>query len=402
MTDFNNLNTNENINTAGEERNIPSPTGILEEKADFNSNFNNTVNTVPQFEQIPPAKTVIEAVDGDELLKQQAYNPQFNKNLDPVLFAEKSKLKNDARIIGAAFLIMSGVIILLNLMVSFTINTLIKLGETQGAEILSSAASLQVMQIVFSLISFTLPFILIYKISSVRISDLMCFSVPKFKTAIPFFFFGISFCSFANIVSAIAASIFEETDISYNVPQPEKVTSIYGFLLAFISTVVVPAFIEEFACRGLMLGLLKKHGEAFAIIASSILFGLMHGNFEQMPFAFLVGLVLGFITVKSGTILIAIAVHAFNNFVSVAFDYILDDLPLVYQNIGYMIFLVVCLLLGIFAVFLFNGKDEELYTFKASKMKATDSKKMLWFFTSVPIIIYVAICLLDSLKFFYT
>jgi len=170
-------------------------------------------------------------------------------------------------------------------------------------------------------------------------------------------------------------------------------------MLALISTVIVPALVEEFACRGLMLGLLKKHGEGFAIIASSLLFGLMHGNFEQIPFAFMVGLVLGFITVKSGTILIAMAVHAFNNFVSIVFEYFLADVPQNIQNTGYLIFLIICLLLGIFTIYLFR-KKEDFYSLEPSKFKAGEGKKLIWFFTSVPIIIYTVFCLMESLQFF--
>ena len=53
----------------------------------------------------------------------------------------------------------------------------------------------------------------------------------------------------------------------------------------------------------------------------------MHGNFEQMPFAFLVGLALGFIVVKTNSLLLAMAVHATNNFVSVIFDFMPGSIP---------------------------------------------------------------------------
>ena len=35
----------------------------------------------------------------------------------------------------------------------------------------------------------------------------------------------------------------------------------------------VPAFAEEFAFRGIVMGVLKKYGRAFALICSSIMFG---------------------------------------------------------------------------------------------------------------------------------
>lgn len=388
MTDFNNFNAeNENINAEGS--NIPSAEGVLEE-----------TEQIPQLKDPFEIKQEIrETIDSNEIVRNQAINVNFNKMLDPELFVEKNKIKEDARTIGAAFLVMYGFIFLLNLIVVIAEMILQLSSLTQAAEILLSPAVIQVEQILFSSAAFTLPFLLIYRLSGIRISNLISFSVPKIKNAVPYFLMGVAFCSFANIVSSIAESMFEKSNIDYNVTRPENPSGFFGFMLALISTVIVPALVEEFACRGLMLGMLKKHGEGFAIIASSLLFGLMHGNFEQIPFAFMVGLVLGFITVKSGTILIAMAVHAFNNFVSIVFEYFLADVPQNIQNTGYLIFLIICLLLGIFTIYLFR-KKEDFYSLEPSKFKAGEGKKLIWFFTSVPIIIYTVLCLMESLQFF--
>ena len=371
MTDFNNLNTNENVNPAGEAPNNPSPTEFLNE---------------------------------NRAAKSHSYQKEPKIPLSSDLMKEKIKIRSDAQVIGSAFIVMYGVILLLNIIFVLISNAFRFAGYPEITEALGSPVSLQALEIIFSLIAFTLPFILIFRLSKIRISDLMCFSVPKFRLAVPLFLFGISFCSFANIASAISDamfdSIFSEQNVGYYVPRPENPIGIYGFIIALVSTVIVPAFVEEFACRGLILGLLKKHGEGFAVVVSALLFGAMHGNFEQWPFAFLVGLVLGFITIKSGTLLIAIAVHAFNNFISIVFEYFLKDVPAIYQDVGYMIFLCICLLLGILAIFMLNGKDEGLYSFKPSKMKSSGIKKITWFFTSVTILIYTAICLFESLQFF--
>ncbi len=333
--------------------------------------------------------------------KPSAMEPDFpiKPYRDPVATAEKSSVKASARIIGAAFLAMYGVVLILNIAILILSFIFSASGENKALELLYDPAVVQIQQILFSILAFTLPFILCFRLSGIRISNLICFSVPKPKTALPFFLLGVGFCGFANVVSSIASSVFDSADIGYEVNFPENPSGIFGFMLAFISTVIVPAFAEEFACRGLMLGLLKKYGEGFAIIVSSLLFGLMHGNFEQIPFAFLVGLILGFITVKSGTILIAIAVHGFNNFISVALDYFFVNVSTEIQNIGYTFFLTLCLLLGITAVFILS-RNEGFYKLNTSKMQAQEGKKLVWFFTSAPIIIYAVLCLLGSLQYF--
>lgn len=368
------------------------------------SEFNNfNVNYEPE----PPTEKGF-TVGGEEYRpvtnEQNKFNQVFKDYqtpvFDPEVFAEKQQLKSDARLIGASFLVLSGIIFLFNVVIVIASMIITKTLDMEAADLLWEPAVLQIQQILFASLSFTLPFIIIFKVAGIRISNLISFKKPEKKTVLPFLMFGVAFCSFANIASSIAESILKNANIDYEVTMPKNPTGFFGFALSLISTVLVPALVEEFACRGLMLGLLKKYGEGFAIVTSSLLFGLMHGNFEQMPFAFLVGLVLGFITVKSGTIWIAIAVHGFNNLIAVLFDYVFSNFSSSAQNIGYTIYLLTTLALGIFAIFLFHGKDENLYKFNSSNMKSTEKQKLIWFFTSIPIIIYVVICIIDSLQYF--
>ena len=51
--------------------------------------------------------------------------------------------------------------------------------------------------------------------------------------------------------------------------------------------------IEEFIFRGAVLKTLEPFGKWFALLASSLAFALMHGNFAQIPFAMSAGLILG-------------------------------------------------------------------------------------------------------------
>lgn len=370
------MNEYDNLNSVGEE---------------VTSSVEQNETNYPQTSAEQPSENVQPENNG--------FVPNINKWIDPETAQEKRQIKTDARIIGAAFLAMYGMIFLFNLAVIIVAFILQAGSDSTAAEILWEPAVLQVQQILFASAAFTLPFIFIFKLGDLRISDLISFSLPDRRTFFPFFLIGVAFCNFANIASSIAESLFDKTDIDYQVTAPQNPTGIFGFALAFISTVIVPALAEEFACRGLMLGLLRKYGDAFAIMASSLLFGLMHGNFEQMPFAFLVGLVLGFVTVKSGSILPAMAIHAFNNFISICFDYFLSGVPAYAQNIGYIVFLTVGLLLGIVAVLMFRDSDG-FYKLKPSQMRSGESKKFIWFFTSVPILIYAGLCVLESLQFF--
>lgn len=125
--------------------------------------------------------------------------------------------------------------------------------------------------------------------------------------------FGMMCCVFADYIIAVLSMLSES--IGYEMTQNESLEadSALACIIEIISTAVVPAVCEEFAMRCCSLGLLKKHGKAFGVIAVSIVFGLIHGNIIQFIFAMLVGLILGYITVRTDSIVPAIFVHGLNN-----------------------------------------------------------------------------------------
>src|SRR5205823_1216781 len=74
------------------------------------------------------------------------------------------------------------------------------------------------------------------------------------------------------------------------------------------------SFCEELAFRGFILtGLRRRFHPWTAIFMSSFLFALYHMNvFQALP-AFLLGVVLGILTVRSGSILPSMLLHFLNN-----------------------------------------------------------------------------------------
>jgi len=89
---------------------------------------------------------------------------------------------------------------------------------------------------------------------------------------------------------------------------------LHVWLIAILrGTFVVPLF-EELLFRGALLGWLAKHWpQSGAIAASAGLFALMHGFPIVMPYAFLFGLVAGWLRVRSGSTLPGLFAHALNN-----------------------------------------------------------------------------------------
>ena len=84
--------------------------------------------------------------------------------------------------------------------------------------------------------------------------------------------------------------------------------------LIFIAAVIIAPIAEEFVYRKLIIDRLYVHGELVAILFSSVVFSLAHGNFFQVFYAFFNGCILGLIYTRTGRLRYTIAFHMATNF----------------------------------------------------------------------------------------
>ncbi len=87
----------------------------------------------------------------------------------------------------------------------------------------------------------------------------------------------------------------------------------YGWPLwtAFVMICVVPSVLEEIAFRGLIMGRLEQAmGSGEALVVQAAMFSVLHLNPLIFPSHFVVGLLLGVIRRRSGSLLPCILVHA--------------------------------------------------------------------------------------------
>jgi sodium transport system permease protein len=89
-------------------------------------------------------------------------------------------------------------------------------------------------------------------------------------------------------------------------------TPSFGELIVLVA--IVPAICEELAFRGFILSGLRRMGHpGRAIVYSALLFGLTHSILQQSLAAALVGLVLGLIAVRTGSIFPCMVFHMIHN-----------------------------------------------------------------------------------------
>ena len=71
--------------------------------------------------------------------------------------------------------------------------------------------------------------------------------------------------------------------------------------------------IEEYVFRWKLLNRLRAYGDKTAIVYSALMFGLMHGNITQFLYASFIGLILGYISLKTGRLLYNCLLHIMVN-----------------------------------------------------------------------------------------
>ena len=92
---------------------------------------------------------------------------------------------------------------------------------------------------------------------------------------------------------------------------------------AIMSTVVAAPILEEVLFRGVIFESCRERlGTGGAVLLSALLFGLIHGIPVQIVNAFVVGLILGYIYLRTRSLMSVIVLHAINNglaYISMAF-----------------------------------------------------------------------------------
>ena len=103
-------------------------------------------------------------------------------------------------------------------------------------------------------------------------------------------------------------------------------------LISIAYIAVLGPVTEEILLRGCVLPLSSHISPRFAVFCSALLFGLMHGNVTQIFNAFMLGLLLAYVTLKSRSIIPAMLMHIANNSISVIFSFITNGMDTAAAN----------------------------------------------------------------------
>ncbi len=113
-------------------------------------------------------------------------------------------------------------------------------------------------------------------------------------------------------------------------------------ILTIIMVAVLAPIFEELIFRKIIIDRTRKYGEVVAIVYSALAFGIFHCNLYQIFYAFALGLIFGYVYIKTGNVVLTIIMHMAINGTSSIFY------PLAPE--AYKVFFIVMCVLGVVSI----------------------------------------------------
>ena len=176
----------------------------------------------------------------------------------------------------------------------------------------------------------------------IRFRRMYCIKSDKFDFKYIIYIIAISF-SLCILCNFIISFIPREADniVSESI---EDLNSKYNIYFSFVIVSIIVPLIEEILFRGFIFDTVKIiSNDALAILVSSIFFGIVHSDFQQIIYAFIVGLMLAYIRLKFNNLIYPIIMHAVMNLISLV---LISDINLLrdYKSVLYTLFISCCIL----------------------------------------------------------
>ena len=312
---------------------------------------------------------------------------------------EKKELKRNANILGLALIIMYVLTFLVSSLLYFSVSAALPwdfIDKNRG--VLESAISL-----VSYVIAFLLPCVAAVVMLKIPKSIAFPLKAPRLDLAVASVFvcFGVSLIGrqASEFVSFGISNIFGVVPTMPDFTPPEGTLPL---ILHTISMTVAAAFLEELFFRGVVLQSLRRFGDGFAIIISSIFFAMAHGNLVQGVNVLIVGMVIGFFVLRTGSLWTGIIIHFANNAVAVGMDLAFQAL----ENHGWGTEVLVGMY---FVIYVFGGLIAAAYLFGTypgilrlapSRSRLTMGERYRVFFLSAMPIVAILVTLLITSRFF--
>lgn len=257
---------------------------------------------------------------------------------------------------------------------------------------------------VYSILIIGVPFILSYVFLRKRkaIGNLPLGAPRDTKAATLLVFVGLAACIAGSYVSGLFTGILENLfHVTFTMPEDEiKYTTLPLILFGILKVSIVPALVEEFAIRGVVMQSLKKYGDWFAILMSAMVFALMHGNMIQIPFAFIAGIAIGYAVTVTGSMWTGVFIHALNNLFALIMQIIGDNCAESVQTILVLVLLAAVFVSGITCLVIYSSRYKKTgIVLSKGEGYLTNGQKAKTYIFTVSMILAILYLLIETAQY---
>lgn len=142
-------------------------------------------------------------------------------------------------------------------------------------------------------------------------------------------------------------TVFKNSGVNESISSGLFTDNKFLLVVTILYVCIIGPFLEEFLFRGFILHETASVSPVLGVVMSSVMFGLFHGNFEQAINACLLGLLLGYVTLKANSIWPAVFMHIANNSISCIFSLMSEKLPEEQANVISGVIIILVIILGI-------------------------------------------------------
>jgi membrane protease YdiL (CAAX protease family) len=309
---------------------------------------------------------------------ENVYVPGYGFVPHPLRLAEKARIRRTAGWAAAALLAT----FIIFALIPALFYALSKITSGLGWSIWISPLRRPLISVITYCLAFTCPYWIYRSAVGIPLRAALPLKKPDASVSLPAIFVGLGASVFGALAAALVMLLLRRLGLSsggveISIPHEPGKLSLY-----LLNIALLPAVLEEMAFRGFLLQSLRPYGDGFALMISAFLFSLVHANPVQMPNAFLLGLVIGYFVLYTGSLWTGMLIHLANNLMVLLLVTFTDGLN---EQAGLAVTLTVYgvyLLSGIAAAVYLTRERPRMFTLAPARTENREGEKLVAFLGS--------------------
>jgi membrane protease YdiL (CAAX protease family) len=208
----------------------------------------------------------------------------------------------------------------------------------------------------------------------------------------PLLFLGFGISRISTTIASQLSTYLQFLGFDTSSPDGSMGDNILEVLLMTAAISIGPAIFEELLFRGMVLQGLRKHSsDSFAILISALFFGIFHGNIGQAPFAFVLGLYLGWMVVYTNSLIPAILLHFINNFISCIVGTLVEWYPdnSMAISVGFLLISIALMAISLPMLAKYSRRDANMFRLAQDRTSLSAKEKWKSIIGNIPMILVV-------------